>query len=558
MNYISLYRKYRSQNFLEIVGQEHIVRTLSNAIALNRLAHAYLFSGPRGTGKTSIARILAKSLNCVKGPTANPCGVCDLCKKITTGHCLDVIEIDAASNRGIDEIRDLREKVRYAPAEGKYKVYIIDEVHMLTSEAFNALLKTLEEPPQNVVFILATTELTKVPMTIASRCQRLEFRRLSTAQIVGQLDMIIKGEGLKIDDKAKALVARHGEGSLRDAISLLDQLISYCQKEITFDDAVSLLGTADDLMMGNLLSAIFTKDEKKALDILEQAVLEGKSIPQVAQALLYYLRNLLLVKAGSSELLEVSDSERAALEKQASAISLNELKRVILIFSRVETELRWHPHGRLVLELGIVEALQAPVVQSSVVPEKITPATVSGVSSPSIPATKPLTQTNYAARPAATATLTKPEEKKPEVKGVFEDITLTSAFQSAQKNLPPAEPGSLIEKVRNNWEQILDKVKNKTLFGYVSLHEGYPKEVNAQGKLIIQFKKGFSFHKERLEDRANKEAVEAVLFDITGQKILIAGDISSDAHFAQSEESVDPNGISLEMVQKVFGGRVVN
>src|SRR3989339_1627239 len=218
MSYISLYRKWRSQNFDELVGQKHIVQTLKNAITQNRIAHAYLFCGPRGTGKTSIARIFAKALNCDKGPTVSPCGTCANCGKIRDGHAVDVVEIDVASNRGIDEIRDLREKVRYAPIEGRYKVYIIDEVHMLTSEAFNALLKTLEEPPAHVIFVLATTEMSRVPVTIESRCQRLDFARISLDEVKEHLSKIAKAEEFEIDAKALDLVARSGEGSMRDSV----------------------------------------------------------------------------------------------------------------------------------------------------------------------------------------------------------------------------------------------------------------------------------------------------------------------------------------------------
>ena len=255
-DYVPLYRKWRSQDFDEIVGQGFIVQTLKNAIRSGRVSHAYLFSGPRGTGKTSTARIFAKALNCVKGPTDNPCGVCDQCVKIRDGHAVDTIEIDAASNRGIDEIRDLREKVRYTPVEGRYKVYIIDEVHMLTSEAFNALLKTLEEPPKHAVFMLATTEPQKVPVTIASRCQRLDFRRLSAEEVSGQIKKIAKAEKIDIADDAVAIIARNCEGAMRDAISLFDQLISFAGKTIKRDDVVALLGTAGTDLMFEFADAL--------------------------------------------------------------------------------------------------------------------------------------------------------------------------------------------------------------------------------------------------------------------------------------------------------------
>ncbi len=298
MTYVPLYRKWRSQNFDELVGQGFIVQTLKNAIKSGRISHAYLFSGVRGTGKTSTARIFAKALNCAKGPTDSPCGTCDQCIKIRDGHAVDTIEIDAASNRGIDEIRDLREKVRYTPVEGRYKVYIIDEVHMLTSEAFNALLKTLEEPPKHVVFILATTEPQKVPLTIASRCQRLDFRRLSNTEVSDHIRKIAKMEGIAIDDEAIQLIARNSEGAMRDAISLFDQLISFAGKSIKHDDVIQMLGTASADLIFEFGDALGKEDVGALMALIGKLTSEGRSIPQVTREVLTHLRNLMLVLFG--------------------------------------------------------------------------------------------------------------------------------------------------------------------------------------------------------------------------------------------------------------------
>src|SRR5438046_1748034 len=275
MSYEVFARKYRPQTFDDLVGQAHVSRTLKNAVAQNRLAHAYLFVGPRGIGKTSTARILAKSLNCIKGPTVTPCGECDNCREIAGGNSLDVIEIDGASNRGIDDVRELRDNVRYAPAKGRYKIYIIDEVHMLTKEAFNALLKTLEEPPPHVKFIFATTEVDKVPITILSRCQRFDFAGIALPRIVERLHAIVEKEGMKADDSALELVARRAGGSMRDAQSLLDQLLAFGGDRLSADQVHRLLGTAPDDVIAGLVAAVLAKDAKQALALLDAGLGRG-------------------------------------------------------------------------------------------------------------------------------------------------------------------------------------------------------------------------------------------------------------------------------------------
>ncbi|MDD5383198.1 MAG: DNA polymerase III subunit gamma/tau [Candidatus Margulisbacteria bacterium] len=358
MSYISLYRKWRSQNFDEIIGQPAIIQTLKNAIKNNRLAHAYIFSGPRGTGKTSAARILAKALNCEKGPTPDPCGVCGNCLKIRDGHSVNVIEIDAASNRGIDEIRELRERIRYAPVEGRYKVYIIDEVHMLTPEAFNALLKTLEEPPSHTIFVLATTELQKVPLTIISRCQRLDFGLIKLAEIEDHLKKIAKAESFEIDAKALNLVARVAEGCMRDAVSLLDQLVSFSGHKISYDDVVTLLGTADEELLFAFGDAVATNDPAKVLELIRQGLEEGRSTLQVTRDMVAHFRNLLHLKVGSGEALELTADHLERLKKQSEKFSLARIKDAIRALSRAELDMRWHPHARLVLEVALLELLE--------------------------------------------------------------------------------------------------------------------------------------------------------------------------------------------------------
>ncbi|OGC32646.1 hypothetical protein A2311_04385 [candidate division WOR-1 bacterium RIFOXYB2_FULL_48_7] len=488
MNYVSLYRKWRSNNFAELVGQPVIVQTLKNAILNNRLAHAYLFSGPRGTGKTSTARILAKSLNCQQGPTINPCGECANCQKIKGGHAVDVIEIDAASNRGIDEIRELRERVRYAPLEGRYKVYIIDEVHMLTPEAFNALLKTLEEPPAQTIFVLATTELQKVPMTIISRCQRLDFSRIPLVEIKGQLKKIAQDEKITVDDKALDLIGRSAEGGMRDAISLFDQLISFCGQKIGYDDVVNLLGTADEELLFKFGEAIASRDLKLAIDLVRRAIEDGKAMLQVTRDLVGYYRNLLHLKVGSGELLDLTIEQQQRLKEQAQKYSLARIKMILQSLSQAELDMKWHPHGRLVLEISLVEIVDD-------------------------------------GQPVATP---QPVEQ-PKTKTEVTDL------------------GPLV-KIKDHWKTILDGMKRKSVFGYVSLREGEPMEVTSDGKLVIGFRKGYSFHKERLEEAKNKQALEEAIREVTGSPVAIQCIIN---------ENGQKSGISVKSVADFFDGRIV-
>jgi len=354
--YTVLARRYRPQQFGDLIGQEAVAQALANAIASGRVAHAYLFTGARGVGKTSAARILAKALNCGKGPTTTPCGECDMCQAIAVGEDVDVLEIDGASNRGIDEVREIRQNVQFRPARARFKIYIIDEVHMLTTPAFNALLKTLEEPPPHVKFIFATTEANKIPVTILSRCQRFDFGGISLPRIVERLKQIVAGEGMQADDAALHLVARRAGGSMRDAQSLLDQLLAFSGDRLTTDSVHQLLGTAHEERVASIAAAVLQKDAEQTLELLAVQVEQGQQLGELLDQLIEYWRDLMVVCCAGAEGQDfsVSGTYRAALEEQAKGLSLDTVLAGIDVLVGAKGRLRATSHARVILEMALV------------------------------------------------------------------------------------------------------------------------------------------------------------------------------------------------------------
>ncbi|MGB4783219.1 MAG: DNA polymerase III subunit gamma/tau [Candidatus Acidiferrum sp.] len=361
MSYQVIARKWRPQTFKDLVGQQHVTETLANAIRNDRVAHAYIFSGARGVGKTTAARILAKAMNCVKGPTPEPCGECDSCKEIAAGTSLDVIEIDAASNRGIDQIRELREMVRYAPAASRSKVVILDEAHMLTGEASNALLKTLEEPPDRVIFVMATTEPENLADTIRSRSQHFHFRALTFAEIAGRLEEIAKKENLKIDPGAMAVIARMAEGSLRDALSLLEQARAYCGDTIPDKDVRELLGVVPDDALEELVGAISSGSADRALGLVHTFQKEGRNLQHFCREAIRHMRNLLIARVcgADSDLIAATPDQRPALAKAAAQFSEEDLTRFFQILLQTDDDLRRKPDPRVHLEMGLLRLINA-------------------------------------------------------------------------------------------------------------------------------------------------------------------------------------------------------
>jgi DNA polymerase-3 subunit gamma/tau len=442
MSYQVFARKWRPQKFEEVVGQAPVAQTLQNAIQTSRLAHAYLFSGARGVGKTTMARLLAKAVNCETGPTIHPCGQCALCKEIAAGMSVDVLEIDGASNRGIDNIRELKDQIKYAPLRGKYKVYIIDEVHMLTTEAFNALLKTLEEPPPNTIFILATTELHKIPSTILSRCQQFQFKKISRLEIMEQIRRIIQDEKIAVSDRALLVVARAANGSMRDALSILDQVVSYSGMNISDEDVRSILGVVDTKTLYELTEAVSKSEIASLLTIFRGVINAGYDLKYFCQEWIGHLRNLMMMQLmpDPKTFLDLPDEEIADLLKLTHLFSIDQLQRLFRIFTRVEEDIRSSSQPALVMEVAFIQSASIPRLEPlqnlidrlNSLAEKVGQAPraaaspVASHASPSEPV-KPISHAPAPAVPPVRFSL--PDEKTPPFQASAAALAGTSDFQ---------------------------------------------------------------------------------------------------------------------------------
>ena len=503
MEHQSLYRKWRPQTFEDIIGQKHITQTLINAISLNRISHAYIFSGPRGVGKTTTARILAKSLNCEKGPTPYPCNKCERCIRITNGYSMDVMEIDGASNNGVDSIRELRNKVNFAPAEGRYKIYIIDEVHMLSQGAFNALLKTLEEPPLHVIFIFATTDPHKIPSTILSRCQWFNFRRISLADIVAKLKMIVKDEKLNIDDKTLNIIARSSTGSMRDAESALDQIIAYCGNNITSQSVKEVLGIIEEEVFFEFLEAIIKNDTLNGIEIINRTSDLGEDASQFIKNLMEYVHNLSLAKVCQKEILNLKGiftEDRERLLKQSKTIKLEKLFSIVNYLAEAERKMRYTRHPWILLEMLVIKFTAGENYSLKEVEEKKDEYLLDFSTKKDV--------SESGKKNAVTREEVPPKKKIQDKVKTKEDSPIQAKEVSTDLDFNQA------------WPIILNKVKKTKMavYSFIIANNLITIENN---KLIIGFNKEYTFHKESLEKQNNKILLQDLIKKETGRVLTI-------------------------------------
>jgi DNA polymerase-3 subunit gamma/tau len=505
--YTVLARRYRPQQFGDLVGQEPVAQALTNAIKSGRIAHAYLFTGARGVGKTSTARILAKALNCVKGPTVTPCDECEMCQAIAAGEDVDVIEIDGASNRGIDEIREIRSNVQYRPQRGRYKIYIIDEVHMLTAPAFNALLKTLEEPPAHVKFIFATTEASKIPITILSRCQRFDFAGIGTQHIIDRLAAIVASEGMKADAEALELIARRAAGSMRDAQSLLDQLLAFGGDKLTVARVHELLGTAHEDRIVALAGAILARDVKQTLALVDEVVAQGQQLGELLDQLVEYWRDLMIVQCagGQGQPFSVTGQHREALRKQAQTLQPDTVLAGLDILVSAKTRMGETMHGRVVLEMAVVRLCRlddlAPLNQLA--------QWVAGNGEGPRPAASTGAPASVGAAASAPRASTEPEKKK------IDD--------------EPSGTGVGLALIADNLQAIWQQVLLQTGFVIASdLRRISSLAISGPNTLVLALPGRYNLRGDQFLEPARHAQVEALLRQITGQPCQVRVEVVAD------------------------------
>jgi DNA polymerase-3 subunit gamma/tau len=543
MAYLALYREWRPRTFKDIVGQDHITKTLLNALKQKKVAHAYLFSGPRGTGKTTAAKVLAKALNCEQRNGEEPCNHCASCLSIDHGSAMEVFEIDAASNRGIDEIRDLRENVKLSAIQGKHKVYIIDEVHMLTTEAFNALLKTLEEPPAQVVFILATTEVQKIPLTILSRVQRFEFHRISVENIQRRLVEVCTSLSRQVNPKALVVIAQKSEGGLRDALSILDQCLLQ-DDPIEVEDVYQVLGMIGETFSAQLAEALLSSDYAKSLTLLSEGIEQGRDPRQIIRELLDYLRQMLLT-AATGETPLVAPHIQEQLIQQSKQIGISQMLRWISILLQGEGQLKYASNARLATELLLVQTIhesqpalssdqEAILKRLSVMEQQIQAA--------------PIVRGD---RPERKSPLPAPKVPKGET-AIVDSLELGNTAEGPKPNLN-------IARIQERWNDVLDQVKKRKKSTQAFLMEGKPVQLE-ENTLTILFREGCSFHKDKVSQSENRQTIEDVLEKLFGISLTLQNFMENEFQTKETAESLDLKTQEQALINKakdMFGADLV-